>query len=135
LPDEVAKLAEQEKQMHADLAKLLTPAELEQYDLRASDTANYVRRQLSSFGASEAEYRAVYAIYRPFVEQYGNNYGNLTPAQEEARQSTEKGLHTLIAAALGPGRYEDFQQATNPQYQQLNALVARLQLPLAAARD
>ena len=135
LPDEVAKVTALEQQMHADLGKLVTPAELEQYDLRASSAANYLRYNLSSFGASEAEYRAIFAAYQPFADQYLNNYGALTPPQEEARSQAEKQLLPAIAAALGPDRFADYQQATDNQYRQLNQLVARLDLPIAAARE
>ena len=42
-------------------------------------------------------------------------------------------MREQIKALLGPERYADYQQASQPQYQQLNALVARLDLPLSAA--
>ncbi|MEO7414294.1 MAG: hypothetical protein ABIZ81_13145 [Opitutaceae bacterium] len=42
-------------------------------------------------------------------------------------------LQGQIVAVLGPERYEEFKQSTDPANAQLNRLVSRLGLPLTAA--
>jgi hypothetical protein len=138
LPEEAEKLTTLDRQMRDDMAKVLTPAELEQYDLRNGPTANYLRyNSLPGFGPDEAEYRALFGIFQPFVAQYERPYGArpLTREEQDARDSAAKQLEPAIAATLGPERFADWQQAQKPEYRQLNQLVARLDLPIAVARD
>ena len=59
--------------------------------------------------------------------------GTLPPDQVAARKAAQDQLNAQIGALLGPERAADFQQATNPTYNQLNHLVSRLELPISAA--
>src|ERR1019366_4254355 len=51
LPDDQARLRQLDSLQHAELAKVLTPQELEDYDIRSSNTANNMRYQLTAFNA------------------------------------------------------------------------------------
>ena len=52
-----------------------------------------------------------------------------SPIGRPGRQRTQ----AAIAAALGPARAAEYQQAINPAYQQVNQLLTRLELPASIA--
>lgn len=131
-PGERERLGALEKAMHAEFAAVLSPAELENYDLRTSNTANNIRFNLSTFQPSEAEFRAIYRLQSAYDEQFGGMAG---PSLQDptARRDAMKQLSSQIEAALGPARYADYQRSSDYNYQQTSRLVARLGLPAETA--
>jgi hypothetical protein len=119
-----------EKEQHDALARVLTPAELVEYDLRNSSTANTLRTNLSAFNPSEAEFRALYPLQAAFDERWQNDFG-LTLSADERRQrdDAQKLLTDQIKAALGPERAADYERATDYNYRRTSQLVERLELP------
>jgi hypothetical protein len=129
------KLVALDREHRAELERLFTPAELEHYDLRVSATASNLRfSSLQAMKLNEAEYLALYRLYRPFEDQLAVHYREATAEELAQRQRFEDSLQPQIKAALGAERYADYLHAKQPEYGQLNNLVARLELPLSAAR-
>ena len=131
LPEDREKLALLEKEMRADVAQILTPQELEEYDLRSSRTANQLRSQLTILNPTEQEYRALVKLQLDFDRRQSAASG--TPSVSSLASGQQ--LQAQIQAALGPERYAAYQQATDPGSQQLNRLVLRLDLPISAAQQ
>jgi len=134
-PDTREKVVALDKAMHAEFAATLTPGELEDYDLRTSQTANGLRYNLTAFDASEAEFRALYKLQAPFDEQYAFTSGPPSPDQMRTLGQAQLQLKEDIKAALGPDRYADYQRATDFNFHQTSQLVARLELPQEAANQ
>ena len=118
-----------DRQMHAEFAAVLTPEQLEEYDLRASRTAQQLQYSLAVFDPSEAEYRALYKLQSAFDQQFQPTFGAVDPTQMRARTDAYKQLQSDIAAALGPQRYAEYQRDTDYSYRTTTQLVARLQMP------
>lgn len=139
LPEERAKLALLEKEQRTDIAQLLTPQELEDYELRASNTANQMRYSLSAFQPNEDEFRTIYKLQRQFDEQYNGQAmmaAQGTPAAQEVmrqRMEAQKQLVADVKAALGPERGADYERASDNNFQQINRVVERLDLPKESA--
>jgi hypothetical protein len=129
------RFATLDKEMRADLEKLLTPQELEQYDLRSSATAGQLRHRLDAFKPSEDEYRGIFQLSRSIEERFPLAAGVIDPQLLAARRAAEQRLEPQLKAQLGPERYADYQQATNPSYATLNQIVSRFDLPLSSARE
>jgi hypothetical protein len=133
-PADVEKLALLEKERRADIAKLLTPDELLDFQMHYGATSSRMRRDLALFKPSEAEYRAMFPILDTVEQQFPSNLGT-TADTLAARRAAEDRLQGEMTAVLGAERYEQFKQSTDPANAQLNRLVARLDLPLAAVVD
>lgn len=133
LPEDREKLALLEKEQRADMVKVLSPQELEDYDLRSSTTANQLRSQLIAFNPTEAEFRALFKLQQAFDDKYGS--GNMIASAEQYRQRQEQQKELLAQAqtVLAPDRYDAFKQAVDPNYQMINRIVARMELPATAA--
>ena len=127
-PSEREKITLLEKTASNEIKSVLAPQEFENYDLRTSNTANQLRYTLADFGATEAEFRALYQLQSVFDDQY-RSMGSMSQDQQRARMDAQKKLNDDIAAALGPQRYADYQRASDYNYRQTSQLVSRLNLP------
>lgn len=128
------KLVAADKTYRDDLAKFLTPAEVQDFVMHNSQLAGQVRNILLPMKLSEAEYRAVFPLFQAYQDQNPTmNFTYLPPDASPAARAAVEQLNNQLAATLGPDRAADVQQATNLEYNQLNRLVTRLDLPLSAA--
>ena len=135
LPEDREKLAFLEKEKMADIMKTLSPQEYEDFQLRSSPTANRLREQLATLNVTEAEFRAIYKIEAEFDSQYNFRNGPPSPELMRGRSDAQKQVQAQILAALGPERAADYKQATDQNFQQVNRLVTRLELPPATTQQ
>ena len=133
IPSDAEKIRFLQEEKKRDLAAILTPAELADYDLRMSNTAQQLRWKMTRFDGSEEEYRKVFALQQAFdasqqTDAYGNPI-NQGPDDWKKRQEAEKQLATQIKEALGAERYTEYVRSQNHEYQQLTSATKRLSLP------
>jgi LysM repeat protein len=108
------------QEFRAQLARLLTPAQLEEYLLRHSDTADELRVQLGNlkyFKTSPDEFRALFRATDGLDGQINFARISQNDAQEEKlnQQRAE-----AIKLALGPQRYAEYERLQDNDYR--NAL-------------
>lgn len=120
---------QRQRELRTALASLLSPAELEEYDLRNSNTGQSMRRELASFNATEEEFRAIYKLRQPFDEKYSYENGLPSQAAMNERATAQKQLTSDIQALLSPERAAEYERAIDFNYQRTAQLVARLELP------
>jgi hypothetical protein len=135
LPEDRTKLALLEKEQRADLALVLTPKELEDYDLRTGNTASQMRNNLTAFAPNEAEFRAIYKLQQAFDTQLGAMGPGMPLEQMRARSDAQKLLNDQIKAALGPERGAEYERSTDFAYRQATLVADRLNLPATTAKD
>jgi hypothetical protein len=136
LPEDRAKLALLEREKRADLAAILTPAELEDYEMRSSPATMRLRSALSLIDASEAEFRAIFRIQQPFTEilyPSGGMGGMMTMEIRQRRDDAQKQVNEQLKATLGAARFAEFARAQHFEFQQLARLTQRENIPLATA--
>ncbi|HYC72782.1 MAG TPA: hypothetical protein VEB66_16345 [Opitutaceae bacterium] len=121
-----------EDERQRDLAALLTPAEMEQYNLRASSTAQAMHRQLAPFGPSEQEFRDIYRLRAEFDRQFGNTGGPVSREAAEARRRAEQAMDANLRSVLGPERYADYTRSLDSGYQAAYAITRERGLPASA---
>jgi hypothetical protein len=124
------RIAEIEKDQRAALARVLSPQEFEDWQVRNSDTARSIRGQLSAFNPTEAEFRAIYKLQADYDEKFSRTMF-VPPSPEESRRRGEaqQQLNEQIKATLGPVRGAEYERANDYNYRQTSQLVARLELP------
>jgi hypothetical protein len=124
------RITEIEKDQRAALARLLTPQEFEDWQVRNSDTARSIRAQLSAFNPTEAEFRAIYKLQADYDEKFSRTmYAPPSPEESRRRGEAEKQLNEQIKATLGPVRGAEYERSNDYNYRQTSQLVARLELP------
>jgi hypothetical protein len=102
----------------AQLAKALTPAELEEFEMRTSPLGVDLTETLTDFQATEAEYRQIFRI-RKQLEDGDAATAALSPVERETRAEEQ------IKALLGETRYAEYERAQDPAYQELTQLGQR----------
>jgi DNA-binding transcriptional MerR regulator len=119
-----------EREQHAALAGLLTPQELEEFDLRNSNVATSMRMQLGAFEPTDDEFRSIFRLKNEFAQQYGSTLpAGATAEQVRARQEADRRVADQIQAALGPVRGEEYTRKADFTYVQTSKIIERLQLP------
>lgn len=123
LPEDREHLAALEREKRADLARLLSPGELLEYDLRSSPSASRVRSQLRYFEPTEEEYRALAALQIGFDNTYGGT--NPSGAQQTQRREAAAELAAQIKALLPPERFAEYEIKTDPAYPMIARTIAQ----------
>jgi hypothetical protein len=120
LPEDREKMALLEREKRADLAAILTPQELEEYEMRNSNITSRMRQAMTLMDASEAEFRTIFHLMQPVSDTINPTLGGmLGPEMSRNRQEAQAKVNEAIKTALGEARYADYMRANNYEYQQL----------------
>ncbi|MGD0614746.1 MAG: LysM domain-containing protein [Verrucomicrobiota bacterium] len=118
-PPDPAELAKLRQQTRDELARTLSPQQLEEYLLRYSQDASRLRGQLGQlkyFDASPDEFRSIFRATDSIDQQLqllGSGNDSNTVAQRNALQQQRD---NAIKLALGPDRYAEFTLLQDPAY-------------------
>ena len=115
------------KEHEVAIARLLTPQEREEYDLRASSTALTLRQRLTGFDPTEQEFRALFALQSNYAAT--NNRPAAAVDLWRPTSPVDNQLVEEMKSAIGEQRYADFLRSNDASYQQTARLMARLELP------
>jgi LysM repeat protein len=122
-PDPVA-MARLRQETRTELAGVLSPAQLEEYLLRYSQTANDLRADLGRlkyFNATQDEFRSIFRA-TDSIDQQIQLLGAATDAITVAqRNSLEQQRDAAIKLALGQDRFQQYEKLQDPLYQQAMA--------------
>lgn len=119
-PDPV-ELARLRQQTRNDLARLLSPPELEEYLLRYSQTANDLRAQfgqLRSFNQTPEEFRAVFRATDALDQRIQLLADSTDTGSVATRKALENQRENAIKTALGAKRYDEYRLLQDPLYQE-----------------
>jgi len=132
--EDLKKIQANQKEMEAELAKVLTPQELEDYQLRMSQTAMMMRMQLGSFDPSEQEFRDIFKAKKGFDDQFGvYGMGLMDKAEKEKYNTAKKELDAQMKNTLGEARYAEYERAQDWNYQSIYRVAERNGLPKDSA--
>jgi hypothetical protein len=126
LPEDREKLALLEREKRADLAAILSPEELADYEMRSSPVTNRLRTAFTIMDASEDEFRRIYAAYSPHAEVlYPTSSGGMIFMSSDStnpRQVATQKIMEDLKQSLGPERFAQYQRANDRDFQQLYQL-------------
>ena len=114
----------------AQLTASMSPAELEEYDLRNSPSAHALRANLAGMELTADEFKALFRVRKAFDDRAEEAGG---PAPDRDRDRDQKQLDDQMRAALGEARFAEFKRAQDPDFQNLYRVAERYQLPPSAA--
>ncbi len=132
LDEDQEELRQIGKAREAELAQLLSPEELEEYQVRNSTTANALRYQLVGFNPTEEEFRKIFRLQKTFDDEFGENFDVTDDKQTEVRaraqQEAQEALNEEIKKILGDQRYAEYERAQDGDYKSLVQLADRFDL-------
>ncbi len=117
----------------AEMAQFLTPKELEQYELRASQTASQLRHDLDGFEPSENEFREIFQIRKAREEDLVYNHDPDDKDGMERRKKALEEVDAQIKAQLGETRFAEYKRAQDWSYKELARLEDRAGLAKGTA--
>ena len=122
--DTQAELAALRRKHREELATVLTPEQLREYELRSSEIAQQMKWELSAFEPTEAEFRAVFA-YKQTLQDLDTQRTStddappLTPEQRKAQQQTRKEVEEALKTAIGDDRLKEYKLMERYEYRNL----------------
>lgn len=109
-----AKEKELRDARNRELAALLTPDELREFEIRQSPASDDLREHFGRADLTEAEFRRMYELRRDFEEKF-----------PDARTEDWKRHDAELAAALGPDRFADIQRQNDAAWRAMRSLAAQ----------
>jgi hypothetical protein len=94
----------------AELAKILSPQEKEEYDLRMSQTAMVMRMQMNEFQPTEQEFRDIFKLRKQFEDEFGMlGMQSNKPEDRTRREAAQKELDNQIKSTFADeNRYREY---------------------------
>jgi LysM repeat protein len=130
-----AGLAALQRQLTAELQPVLTPAQMEDFMLRFSPTAQRLRSSLDSvplFNPTPTETRSIFRSVQGIDLQLMSLTGE-GPSVESQRATLLRERQIAFQNALGPARYREYQRLQDPAYQ--SAIAAAQAAGVTSAAD
>ena len=119
LPEDRAQLELLRREQRADLAQLLTPAELVEYDRRDSPFSYAQKTILTAMDATEAEFLVISGVYQKFAGEVLPGPGGNSAENVLRRDDVQAEIAAQLQNALGAARYADYVRASHPEYQRI----------------
>lgn len=136
LPEDREKIALLEKEKRADLAKVLSPEQLDDFLVRGSMTTTRLRAALTSMNATEEEFRAIYQAQVGFDDKYLNYNVGITYSNADTmrdRQADQAKVAEQIKLALGEQRFAEYTRSSDREFQTISRIAQQANLPTTAA--
>jgi hypothetical protein len=119
----------------AEMAQFMTPQELEQYELRTSQTASQLRYDLDGFEPSENEFREIFKLRKEREEDLAHVYDPDDKVGQERRKKAAEEVDEQIKAQLGEARFDEYKLSQDWSYKELVRLADRAGLAKDAAKS
>jgi hypothetical protein len=133
LDEDQEQLKRIQAEREQELAKLLSPEEMEEYELRNSPTAHGLRSQLSGFDPNEEEFRKIFRLQKVFDAQFANAFNATDEVQMElrarAQEEAQDALNEEIKKLIGTKRFADYERAQDADYKALVQFTDRFEMP------
>jgi hypothetical protein len=129
-----------EREKRADLAKILSPDELENLELRETSAGQLVQRLLGGTNATDEQRRAVFRLQREFEDRFALTF-DVAPAALFTREAARQQNQEKIRAVLGDQLFgawladEGGDYASFAAFAQRERLAATLPLELWRAKN
>ena len=135
-------LQELNRQQESELSSLLTPEEMEDYEMRFSPLSSSMRGQLHGFNPSEEEFRKIFRLRRDHDETTVGLALVETDADPEeldqvalSHQQANTALEAELKSKLGTERFQIYQKIQEPNFQTLNRVAERFSLPAQVTNE
>jgi len=126
------RLRELHLQRESELASLLSPQDLFEYQLRNDDVAERLRQNLVGFDLTESEFRELFGLQKAHEERFNfldplDETAQIQAADDQSRADEE------IKAFLGDERYAQYRRGNDPHFRDLYSLTQQFDLPADTA--
>ena len=125
-PADLARLQEENRR---ELAKIMSPAQVEEYLLRYSDVAQNMRREFQGFELAPDEFRSIFRARDSAELQLPLYAKGDDPATVKRREELEAQRQDAVKQALGSERHQMFQYSQDPLFRQAQTSAQQIGAP------
>lgn len=125
-PADLARLQEENRR---ELAKVLSPAQMEEYLLRYSDVAQNLRREFQGFELTPDEFRNIFRARDSAEQQLPLYAKGDDPATLKRREELESLRDDAAKQALGPDRFQMYKYSQDPIFRQAQTTAQQIGAP------
>jgi len=108
------------------LEAVLNPREYEAYQLRFSELARSMRRDLANFNATSDEFAAIFKIREPVEREIDREHSGLDDGSVRARKDLRRRAADEIRRALGDERYQEYEFNLDPVFRSAREFAAKI---------
>lgn len=130
-PESFEQLKRANEQRRESMLSVLSHEELDDFEMRASNTAQRLSTQLAGLNVSEEEFKAIYKARAEVEDPLGGNIPLaqlvVTDPNLIAQKTTE--AEALLKSTLGEERYANYEKSQDSNWQTLDKLKSRFELP------
>jgi hypothetical protein len=101
-----------------ELAKILSPEQLEEFLLRYSHNSEKLRQDMRGLDLTPDEFRKIFHSIDPVEHQLQLNYGGIEALSAKQREQYDAQRDRAIREALSPERYQQYLLTKDPIYRQ-----------------
>ncbi len=127
-PDPV-ELERLRQQTRIELAKALTPEQLEEYLLRYSQHATALRNELRGLDSSQDEFLTLFRLRDPIDQELQTLADASDAASARRRQELEQKRDAVVKQVLGSDQFAEYKLNQDPVYRDSKALAQQLNVP------
>lgn len=118
------------REKEAELSKMLTPQEKEEYDLRLSQTAALMRMQMGDFQPTEQEFREIFRLQKQLDDEFGLKGMRSSKPEEVAKLNTaQKEVENQLRTTLGEDRFLEYRYNQDLSKSTMNKIAEEYQVP------
>ena len=128
---ELAKLRETTR---SEIAKILTPEQVEEFLLRYSHNSTKLRQDMRGVDLTPDEFRKIFRAIDPAEHQTQLDYGGPEALSPKQREQLESQRDRAIREALTPARYQQYLATKDPIYRQAQSLASNYGLNAKAVQ-
>lgn len=132
-PSDPAELAKIRQETRNDLAKVLSPAQLEEFLLRYSQNATSLRNEMRGVNLSPDEFRNLFRATDALDQQLSAIAGDDATSQQQRNQLQQQ-RELALQTVLGADRYKSLQIANDTAYNEAVASVQQAGAPTNTIR-
>ena len=116
---ERAELKQLRERRTAELAGVLTPEELEGYELRTSNTAENLRNRIAGVDLAENQFRQMFRLQKSFDDEFNKEVVQFDATTVERRNTSQRKLDEDVKSLLGEQLYTEMRRAQDPAWRGL----------------
>lgn len=130
-PEYFEQLQRANEQRRESMLGVLSPDELDDFEMRASTTAQRLSTQLAGLNISEEEFKAIYKARAVVEDPLGANIplGQIAVTDPSVIVQKTTEAEALLKNTLGEERYAKYEKSQDPNWQTLDKLKSRFELP------
>jgi len=128
-PSEAARLRQETREA---LARVLTPAQMEEYLLRYSQTAQSLRAELQALELTPDEFRSLFRARDAAAQQIQLHHSGSDVASAKRREGLEGQQEAVLKQVLGSERFELYKFNQDPAFRQAQASAQKIGAPAEA---